>query len=197
MEIIIRKASVRWKGGLKGGTRWFITGNGRRKECKMLLPLPQNNSDPTELIAAAHASSFSLALSDELKLRPFLTGEIVTTATVTVERVNASPRITNIHLNVIARLPNVTQHRFLDAALRAKNNCLATKSLPPDISISAKLENGTNASSDSETKTKSTFEICGQANPNLRNLNSQCKTATSQPTSLLRRVPCGNGRPAR
>jgi lipoyl-dependent peroxiredoxin len=196
MEIIIRRASVRWKGSLKGGTRWFITGNGRRKESKLLLPLAHSsNSDPTELIAAAHASSFSLALSDELKLKPFLAGEIVTTATVTVERVDASPRITNIHLNVIARLPNVTQKRFLDAALRAKNNCLATKSLPPDISISAKLENGNKACPDSVTNTKSTFEIRGQPSSNLQNLNSQCETATSQPT--LRYVPSWNGHPAR
>jgi osmotically inducible protein OsmC len=69
MNLIICKASVLWKGGGNGGTRTVTTDSGVLKQAKFSLGLPlKNNShtDPAELIAAAHASSFSLALSNEL-----------------------------------------------------------------------------------------------------------------------------------
>ena len=143
MNLIIRKASVCWKGGAKGGSRTVTTDSGVLRRAKFCLGLPlKNNShtDPAELIAAAHASSFSLALSNELGLESSAAGEILTTATVTLENLAAGWTIMNVHLNVMARLPKVTQGRFIDATVRAKTNCLVSRLLCANISMNAKLE---------------------------------------------------------
>jgi organic hydroperoxide reductase OsmC/OhrA len=94
---------------------------------------------PAELIAAAHACSFSLALSNQLGLQPSALGEIATTATVTMEHFAAGWAIINMHLDVIAKLP-VTQNEFIDAAVRAKSACLISSILRVKISMNAKLE---------------------------------------------------------
>ena len=144
MNLMIRKAAVCWKGGAKGGTRAVTTESGVLKQAKFSVgaPLKNNGShtDPAELIAAAHASSFSLALSNELGLKAVAAGEIVTSATVTLEFLAAGWTIMNIHLNVVARLPKMTQGRFIDATVRAKTNCLVSRSLRANISMNAKLE---------------------------------------------------------
>ena len=143
MNLITRKASVHWKGGANGGRRAVTTGNGAPVPAKISSGIrSQSNSetDSAELIAAAHADSFSLALSNELQLSAVAAGEIVTTATVAVENLAAGWTIMNIHLNVVAHLPKVTQGRFIDATVRAKTNCLVSKSLRANISMTAKLE---------------------------------------------------------
>lgn len=143
MNLIIRKASVRWKGGVKGGTRAVTTGSGALKQVKFSMGVPSavgRVTDPSELIAAAHASSFSLALFNELQLKAFTKGEIVTTATVTMENLTTGWTIMNVHLNVVAWLPRLTQGEFIDATVRAKTNCLVTRSLRANISMNAKLE---------------------------------------------------------
>ena len=142
-KLIMRQASVRWKGGCQGVTKVVTTASGVRKQAKFSLGIPlKNNSDtdPAELIAAAHASSFSSALSYELGLRALAAGEIVTMATVTMENLTAGWTIMNIHLNVLARLPKVTQGQFIDATVRAKTNCLVSRLLRAHISMNAKLE---------------------------------------------------------
>jgi lipoyl-dependent peroxiredoxin len=144
MNLIIRKASVRWKGGAKGGFRAVTTESGVLQQAKFSLDTAlQNNSsntDPAELLAAAHAGSFSMALSNELGLKAFAPGEIVTSATVTLEYFTAGWTIINIHLSVVARLPKLTQGKFVDATVRAKTNCLVSRSLRTNISMYAKLE---------------------------------------------------------
>lgn len=143
MNLIIRKASVLWKGGDKGGTRAVTTDSGVLKRAKFSLDLPFKNkshTDPAELIAAAHVSSFSLALSNELGLKASAAGEIVTVATVTLEHLAAGWKVMNIHLNVLARLPRVTQGTFIDATVRAKTNCLVSQLLRANVSMNAKLE---------------------------------------------------------
>lgn len=143
MNLIIRKASVRWKGGAKGGTRSITTDSGALKRVKFSFGLPlrdKSHTDPAELIAAAHASSFSLAVSDELGLSASATGEIVTATTVTMERLATGWTIMNIHLSVLAKLPHVTQGRFIDATVRAKTNCVVSRLLRANISMHAKLQ---------------------------------------------------------
>lgn len=143
MNLIIGKASVLWKGGGSGGTRTVTTNSGVLKRAKFSLGLPLKHAsytDPAELIAAAHASSFSLALSDELGLRASAVGEIVTAATVTLEHLAAGWTVMNIHLNVLARLPKVTQGSFIDATVRAKTNCVVSRLMRASISMNAKLE---------------------------------------------------------
>jgi len=99
-----------------------------------------SGTNPAELIAAAHAASFSLALSHELGLAGSASGHIVITATVTLEHLAAGWTIMNIHLNVVARLPKVTQSRFIDATVRAKTSCVVSRLLRANISMTAKLE---------------------------------------------------------
>jgi osmotically inducible protein OsmC len=142
MQLIIRKAAVQWKAGPKGDTRVVNTGSGVLKDTRYAsgVPLKENSvTDPAELIAAAHAGSFSLALSKELKLAPSASGNIITTATVTTEHLATGWTITNIHLNVIAMLPQVTQSEFIDATVRAKTSCLVSQLLRATISVNAKL----------------------------------------------------------
>lgn len=103
-------------------------------------PWESSGTDPLELIAAAQAGSFSLALSSELGLRASASNHIITTATITLERVTAGWTIINIHLDVMAKLPKVTQGRFIDATVRAKSLCLVTRLLRTSVSMTAKLE---------------------------------------------------------
>ncbi len=144
MQLIIRKAAVQWRVGSKGDTRVVSTGSGVLKNARYAsgTPLKENSvTDPAELIAAAHAGSFSLALSKELKLAPSAAGNIITTATVTTEHLATGWTITNIHLNVIAMLPKVTQSEFIDATVRAKTNCVISQLLRATISMNAKMVN--------------------------------------------------------
>jgi lipoyl-dependent peroxiredoxin len=143
MNLMIRKASVLWKGGVKGGTRAVTTESGILKHAKFSMGIPLKNharTDPAELIAAAHASSFSLALSNELKLKKLAAGNIITIATVTLEHRAAGWTIMNIHLGVLARIPKMSQSKFIDATVRAKTNCLVSRLLRATISMNAKLE---------------------------------------------------------
>ena len=143
MNLIIRRASVSWKGGAQGGSRSITTEGSLLRRAKLSPGLSVKNdseTDPAELIAAAHASSFSLALSQELGLKISARGEMVTAARMTLERLAAGWMITDIHLNVVARLPGVTQNRFIDATVRAKTNCLVSRLLGTNILMIAKLE---------------------------------------------------------
>lgn len=144
MKLIMRKASVQWKGGSNGGARTITTESGALKQAHYSPGIPfrgnSGTTNPAELIAAAHAASFALALSNELGLASAARGDIVTTATVTLEHLAAGWTIMNIHLNVIARLPRLTQGEFIDATVRAKTSCLVSRLLRANISMNAKLE---------------------------------------------------------
>ena len=142
MQLIIRKATAQWEAGPKSDTRVVSTGSGvlKNARCASGVSLQENSvTDPAELIAAAHSGSFSLALSKELKLAPSASGNITTTATVTTEHLATGWTITSIHLNIIARLPNVTQSEFIDATVRAKTSCVVSQLLRATISMNAKL----------------------------------------------------------
>lgn len=143
MKLIIQKASALWRGGSNGGTRSMTTESGALKGAGFSPGIPfskDSGANPAELIAASHAASFSLALSKELGLARSASGDIVITATVTLKHLAAGWTIMNIHLNVIARLPKVTQSEFIDATVRAKTSCLVSRSLRANISMNAKLE---------------------------------------------------------
>src|SRR3954465_13002197 len=115
MKLIRRKASVRWKGGSRGGSHVMSTESGVLTQARysMCIPVKKTSAtNPAELIAAAHAGSFSLALWRELGLAPSAAGNIATTATVAMERLPAGWTIINLDLNVLANLPRVTQGEF-------------------------------------------------------------------------------------
>jgi len=99
----------------------------------------QRGTNPPELIAAAHAGSFSLTLANELSEAGYNPRQIDTTATVTMENIAAAWTMTQIHLDVIAAVPKVAECDFVDAALRAKANCPISRALNANISMRAKL----------------------------------------------------------
>jgi osmotically inducible protein OsmC len=103
-------------------------------------PLDSSHTDPAELIAAAHAGSFSLALANELRSAGSASDHIITTVTVTLEHLTAGWTIMNIHLDVDAKLLKVSQGRFIDATVRAKTCCLVSRLLRTNISMNARLE---------------------------------------------------------
>ena len=151
MKQIIREASVHWIGGVDGGTKTVTTGSGVLTQTNFSSAIPVRRdsvTDPAELIGAAHASSFSLALANELGVGVSAGSEIDITATVTMEHLSAGWTITKIHLDVIARLSKMTQGDFIDAAVRAKTSCLVSRLLRANISMTAKLDNEPFATAD-------------------------------------------------
>ena len=101
----------------------------------------EKGTNPPELIAAAHAGSFSMTLANELgKARSYSPDQIDTTATVTMEDLATGWTVTQIHLDVIATVPNAVKCDFIDAALRAKSNCPISRLMSANISMLAKLK---------------------------------------------------------
>jgi lipoyl-dependent peroxiredoxin len=143
VKLILKQATARWKGGPKCRTSILSTQSGVLERARIHSSLPpweNSGTDPLELIAAAQAGSFSLTLSDELGSPGSASNNIVTTVTVTLELLPAGWRVMNIHLDVTARLPKVTQGEFIDATVRAKTRCLVTQLLRTNVSMTAKLE---------------------------------------------------------
>jgi osmotically inducible protein OsmC len=95
---------------------------------------------PSELIAAAHACSFSVALADELDATGYTTDQIDTIATVTMEHIATRWTMTRVHLEVIATVQDGEQFDFVDATLRAKANCPVSRLLTANISMQATLK---------------------------------------------------------
>ena len=139
-----RKATAVWKGGLKDG-RGTISGESRafhelaydfRKRFES-----DPGTNPEELIAAAHAGCFSMALSAELGKAGLTPESIRTTAGVTLEMLETGPTVTAIHLEVAARVPGATPVAFEQAAIAAKEGCPISRLLKvAKITMAAKLE---------------------------------------------------------
>jgi osmotically inducible protein OsmC len=139
-----RTASARWQGGLKDGKGTLNSTSGVLKNTKYSFTTRFENepgTNPEELIAAAHAGCFSMALSAQLGNRGLTAEEINTTAAVTLEKVEGGFGITKIHLTVRARIPNADNAKFQEAADAAKSGCPVSKVLNAHITMDAKLEN--------------------------------------------------------
>jgi osmotically inducible protein OsmC len=139
-----RTASARWQGGLKDGKGTLTSTSGVLKNTKYSFTTRFENepgTNPEELIAAAHAGCFSMALSGQLGNRGMTAEEINTTAAVTLEKVEGGFGITKIHLTVRARIPNADTTKFQEAANAAKTGCPVSKLFNAQITMDAKLEN--------------------------------------------------------
>ena len=99
-----------------------------------------DGTNPEELIAAAHAGCFSMALSNELGNAGLTPESIRTTATVTLEKQESGFAITKVHLDVAVRAPGADRAKVDDAAGKAKTNCPLSKVLKAAISMEARLE---------------------------------------------------------
>src|SRR5512146_1766203 len=136
-----RTASAAWSGDLKQGKGSVSTQSGVLRDTQYSFSTRFENgigTNPEELIAAAHAGCFSMALSAQLgdTMKP---ERIETTATVTLEKLDTGFAITTVHLDVTAHIPGATQESFTKAAEAAKAGCPVSKLLNAKITMNAKL----------------------------------------------------------
>jgi osmotically inducible protein OsmC len=137
-----RNASAVWQGGLKDGKGRLTTNSGVLSDTSYSFHTRFEEgvgTNPEELIAAAHAGCFSMALSMMLGESGIKPEQIDTTATVSLEQDGGGFSITTIHLEVSVRAPGATQEAFLAAAEKAKAGCPVSRVLNAKISMNAKL----------------------------------------------------------
>ncbi len=138
-----RKASAVWKGGLKDGKGTISTASGvlSNTQYSFSTRFEQGvGTNPEELIAAAHAGCFAMALSAQLGEAGLKPDSINASAAVTLEKVEAGWTVTASHLDVTARIPGADQAAFEKAANNAKAGCPISRLLNAKITMSAKLE---------------------------------------------------------
>jgi lipoyl-dependent peroxiredoxin len=139
---MIRKASAQWKGGLKDGKGSVSTDSGTLKQASYNFGTRFESApgtNPEELIAAAHAGCFSMALSGQLGGSGMTAESIDTTATLTMEKLDAGWTVTQIHLDVRAKIPNANREAFEKAANNAKAGCPISRLLNTKITMEARL----------------------------------------------------------
>ena len=137
-----RKASAVWKGGLKDGKGTISTDSGVLSNAQYSFSTrfeEGKGTNPEELIAAAHAGCFSMALTGQLSTAGFTAESIETTAAVTLEKTEAGFTITTVDLNVTAKVPGADQKAFDTAANNAKAGCPISRLLKANITMTAKL----------------------------------------------------------
>jgi osmotically inducible protein OsmC len=138
-----RKASAVWQGGLKNGKGTLTTDSGILSGTQYSFSTrfeEGKGTNPEELIAAAHAGCFSMALSAELEKNGITAEQIDTTATVTLEQATEGFAITDVHLDVRAKVPGADEAAFQNAASVAKSGCPVSKVLNANITMNARLE---------------------------------------------------------
>jgi lipoyl-dependent peroxiredoxin len=138
-----RKASAEWKGGLKDGKGAISTDSGVLEKTQYSFGTrfeEGKGTNPEELIAAAHAGCFSMALSGQLGNAGMTAERIATTATVTLDKTDAGFTVTSVHLDVNAKIPGADKGAFETAANNAKAGCPISRLLNTTITMDAKLE---------------------------------------------------------
>jgi len=138
-----RKSSAVWKGGLKDGSGTVSTGSGALADAPYSFASrfeKGGQTDPEELIAAAHAGCFSMALSGQLGAANLKAERIATTAAVTLEKTDAGFTVTAVHLSVRAKVPGADKAAFETAANNAKGGCPISRLLNAKITMETVLE---------------------------------------------------------
>jgi len=137
-----RTASAHWSGGLKDGKGAVSTQSGVLTNTQYSFSTRFENgvgTNPEELIAAAHAGCFTMALSAELGKAGMTAESIDTNAALTMEKTDAGFTITAVHLDVNAKIPGADQNKFDEATLSAKKGCPVSRVLNATITMTAKL----------------------------------------------------------
>jgi lipoyl-dependent peroxiredoxin len=138
-----RKASAQWQGDLKGGKGTISSDSGVLSNSRYSFTTRFENekgTNPEELIAAAHAGCFSMALSAELGKANLTPESIRTTATISLDKLDTGWTVTESHLEVSAKVPGASQDAFMAAARAAETGCPISKLLKAKITLDAKLE---------------------------------------------------------
>jgi lipoyl-dependent peroxiredoxin len=139
---MIRKATAVWRGTGRAGSGNLSTDSG------VLVDTPysfrtrfenEKGTNPEELIAAAHAGCFNMALAFGLQAAGATPTELTTEAAVTLEPEGQGFRISRSALTLRAKVPNLDETRFAEIASEAKKNCPVSKVLKAEITLDAKL----------------------------------------------------------
>jgi osmotically inducible protein OsmC len=138
-----RHGSAEWRGDLKSGKGTVSSASGVLQDTQYSFSTrfeEGKGTNPEELIAAAHAACFSMALSAQLGNAGVIPESVRTTATVTLEKLEGGFAVTESHLDVVAKIPGGDQAKFDQAAKNAKEGCPISKLLNAKITMDAKLE---------------------------------------------------------
>jgi osmotically inducible protein OsmC len=139
---IVRQGTATWQGGLKDGRGSISTQSGALKAYPYGFSSRfegKPGTNPEELIAAAHAGCFTMALSLILAEAKLTAEQMDTTAVVTLEQVDGGWSITSSHLTLKATIPGADPDTFQRLAGAAKANCPVSKLLNAEVSLEAKL----------------------------------------------------------
>jgi osmotically inducible protein OsmC len=137
-----RKASAQWKGNLKEGKGTFSAESGVLSNVPYSFARRFENepgTNPEELIAAAHASCFSMALSGELGKLGLTADSLDATATVTLEKTDSGFTVVESHLEVIGKVPSADAAKWQQATENAKKGCPISRLLNTKITLDARL----------------------------------------------------------
>lgn len=138
-----RTASAVWTGGLKDGRGNISTQSGVLSNAQYGFNTRFEDglgTNPEELIAAAHAGCFTMALAAQLGEAGMTVEGIKTSAAVTLEKLDDGFSITAVHLDMVARIPGADKNTFVAVANKAKISCPVSKVLNARITLDAKLE---------------------------------------------------------
>jgi osmotically inducible protein OsmC len=141
---MIRNASAEWRGGIRDGNGTITTDSGVLKDTQYSFSTRFEDgigTNPEELIAAAHAGCYSMALSGQLGNAGMTAESINTRASVKLEKLDSGFAVTSVHLEVRARIPGADNDAFMTAANNAKAGCPISKLLKTEITMDAQLEN--------------------------------------------------------
>jgi osmotically inducible protein OsmC len=139
---IVKKASAHWEGDLKSGIGSISTETGVLREAPYGFKARfegGKGTNPEELIGAAHAGCFSMALSMILGNANLKADSIDTSADVTLDQVDGGFAITAVHLTLKAKIPGATQEQFEKLTNDAKEGCPVSKVLNAKITLDATL----------------------------------------------------------
>ncbi|HEX4022885.1 MAG TPA: OsmC family protein [Acidobacteriaceae bacterium] len=137
-----RTANAVWHGSLKDGKGTISTASGVLKDTQYSFTTRFENgvgTNPEELIAAAHAGCFTMALSAQLTGANLVPDSIETTANLSFEKLDAGWTVTKIHLTTRAKVPGASAEAFAKAAQDAKAGCPISRLLKAEITLDAQL----------------------------------------------------------
>ena len=138
-----RKASAEWQGDLKTGKGLVSTESGALGNTSYSFSTRFENgkgTNPEELVAAAHAGCFTMALSAELGKAGLVPQSLRTTATITLDKLDSGWSVTESHLEVVGKVPGASEEAFRKAAEAAETGCPISRLLKARITMDAKLE---------------------------------------------------------
>ena len=139
---LVRSATAQWQGTLAQGEGWLSTGSQALTRARYSFPTrfaQEAGTNPEELIAAAHAGCYSMALAYTLGQAGTPPQHIETTAALTLEMSVAGPNVTGIHLCVRAQVAGIAADTFAAIAQQAKDTCLVSRLLNATVSLEAVL----------------------------------------------------------